>query len=105
MSMIQKQVELARELFELNASTVRRLFELQTEGVKQYFETNQEVARKLPEIKDVSSFVELQREYGETLWANTQENWQTRGDVLRTAVETAGVKMREAFTPETAKAA
>ena len=104
MSMIEKQVQLGRELFEINAATVRRLFELQTEGVKQYFETNQEFAAKLPEVKDVASFVELQREYGETLWSNTQERMQSGGEVVREAVEHAGAAMRSAFTTEEAAA-
>ena len=46
MSIIEKQVQLGRELFEINAATMRRLFELQSEGVKRYFETNQEFAAK-----------------------------------------------------------
>ncbi|MDP6972085.1 MAG: phasin family protein, partial [Pseudomonadales bacterium] len=83
MSIIEKQVQLGRELFEINAATVRRLVELQSEGVKQYFETNQDFAKRLPEVKDVSSFVELQREYGKTVWSNTQEGWQSGGEVVR----------------------
>jgi len=104
MSIIEKQVQLGRELFEINAATMRRLFELQSEGVKRYFETNQEFAAKLPEVKDMTSFVELQREYGETVWSNTQENLQSSGEVVREAVENAGAAMRTAFTAEEAAA-
>ncbi|MDP6376013.1 MAG: phasin family protein [Pseudomonadales bacterium] len=100
MSIIEKQVQLGRELFEINAATVRRLVELQSEGVKQYFETNQDFAKRLPEVKDVSSFVELQREYGKTVWSNTQEGWQSGGEVVREAVENAGAAVRSAFNAE-----
>lgn len=97
MSMIERQMKLGRELFELNTSTARRLFEVQSEGVRQYFETNQEFAKRLPEVRDVSSFVELQRDYGQTLWSEAQSNMRNTGGVLREAVEHTGSALREAF--------
>lgn len=97
MSIIERQMKLGRELFELNTTTLRRLFEVQSEGVRQYFETNQEFAKRLPEVRDVSSFVELQRDYGQTLWTEAQSNLRNSGGVLREAVEHTGSALREAF--------
>ncbi|MEM1232019.1 MAG: phasin family protein, partial [Pseudomonadota bacterium] len=97
--------KLGRELFEVNSSTMRRLFETQAEGVRQYFETNQAFAKRLPEVRDVSSFVELQRDYGQTLWADAQSNLRTNGAILREAVEHTGSALKEAWsgTVEAAK--
>ena len=100
MSTLERQIALGRELFELNAGTLLRLVELQTHGVRRYFETNKAFAEKLPEIKDVSSFVALQREYGEALWKGFAENLRANGEVLGEAVGSAGELMRGAFAAE-----
>ena len=106
MSVFEKQAQLGRDLFEINASTVRRLVELQAEGVKQYFETNQTFATKLSEVRDVTSFFELQREYGETLWGSSQEGVRAGGEIVREAVESAGEIVRTSFgTQEVAEEA
>ncbi len=98
MSMIERQMKLGRELFELNTSTVRRLFETQAEGVRQYFETNQAFAKRLPEVRDVSSFVELQRDYSQTLWSEAQSNLRTNGTILRDAAQHTGSAIKEAWS-------
>lgn len=102
MSMIQKQAELGRTLFELNIKTMQDLFATQQEQVRKYVELNTNFGSKLPEVRDVTSFMELQREYGETLWNNVRESGQTQVDILRAAVEKAGEAVRTSFTPETA---
>ncbi len=104
MSLIERQMKLGRELFDVNTTTMRRLFELQSEGVRQYFETNQEFAKRLPEVRDVSSFVELQRDYGQTLWNEAQSNLRNTGGLLREAAEETGSALREAFTGSVADA-
>ena len=97
MSIIDRQMKLGRELVELNLQTTRRLFEVQTSGVRQYFETNEEFAKRLPEVRDVASFMELQREYGQTLWNDAQHSLRENGSVLREAVEHTGKALRTAF--------
>ncbi|MGI9325004.1 MAG: phasin family protein [Pseudomonadales bacterium] len=98
MSIIERQMKLGRELFEVNTTTMRRLVELQSEGVRQYFETNQEFAKRLPEVRDVSSFVELQRDYGQTLWNEAQSNLRNTGGLIKEAAEHTGSALREAFS-------
>jgi GTP-dependent phosphoenolpyruvate carboxykinase len=100
MSMIEKQAKLGRELLELNVDTVRRFAELSTENFRKYMELNQNYAQKLPEIREVGAFVELQRDYGQSLWEGVREDFKARGDIVRTAVEQTGTLVRGAFGSE-----
>jgi len=99
MSVVENQMNLGRELFEINSQVARRMTEIAGEGVKQYFETNQAFAKRLSEVRDVTSFFELQREYGETLASGLNESMQTQGEVLKNAVERGGEAVRGAFNP------
>ena len=104
MTTLEKQAALGRELFDLNTGTLRRLAELQTNGVRQYFETNKAFAEKLPGIKDVSTFMELQREYGEAVWKGFTEGLKANGEVLQEAAESAGELLRSTFVADEPKA-
>ena len=103
MNSMERQAAFGREWFELNTGTLRRLAELQTEGVQKVFETNRTFAEKLPEVKDITSFMELQREYGESMWNGFSEGLKANGEVLKEAVESAGELLRGAFTAEEPK--
>ena len=100
MNPIEQQMKLARELMELNAQWFRKLAEFDSKNFNSYVQFNQDFAGKLPEVNDVQSFVELQREYGEQLWSNTQKALTTRGEMLRDAFEAHNEAIRKAFTPE-----
>ena len=102
MNMIEKQMQMSRELMELNADWFRKLAEFDAENVRKLVEFNQDFAGRLPEIKDVQSFFELQREYGERLWEGTQEAFKSRGEMLKEAVEDNGAVVRKAFSQEEA---
>ncbi len=104
MNAMERQAAFGRDWFELNTGTWRRLAELQTEGVQKVFETNRTFAEKLPEIRDVTAFMELQREYGEAMWNGFTEGMKANGEVLREAVESAGELLRGVFATEEAKA-
>jgi len=99
MSVVENQMNLGRELFEINSQVARRMTEIAGEGVKQYFETNQSFAKRLSEVRDVTAYFELQREYGETLYSGLNERMQSQGEVLKDAVERGGEAVRGAFTP------
>lgn len=105
MSIVENQMKLGRELFEINTHVARRMTEIAGEGFKQYFETNQEFMKRMAEIKDVSGFFELQRDYGKTLYTGVTERLQTRGEVLKDAVERSGEAVRGAFTAANDEAA
>ena len=102
MSVLEKQANLGRELFDINTHVARRMAEIAGEGVKQYFDTNQEFAKRLSEVRDVTSFVELQRDYGTALYNGMNERMQTRGEVVREAVEKGTAAMRTAFSADEA---
>ena len=102
---VEKGAKLTRELFDLNNSTMVKFVELSSENFKKYLELNQNYVAKLPEVSDVSSFVELQREYGQNLWEGVQSDLKARGEIVREAVENTGGLVREVFNGETEEVA
>lgn len=98
MNAFEKSAKVTRDLFEVNASTMRKITELSAENFKKYVELNQDYFQKLPEVRAVGAFVELQREYSETLWNGVQEDFKARGAILREAAEETGEVLRDAFT-------
>jgi hypothetical protein len=99
-NIIERQADFGRTLFEINQHTLQELAQSTQSNFKKYFEMNTEFGQKLPEVKDVTSFVELQREYGETLWGNVREATQTQSEILKSAVEETGEAVRKVFTTE-----
>ena len=100
MSRIEKGAQLGRELFDLNNSTWTKIVELGNENFKKYVELNQSYVAKFPEVSDVSSFVELQRSYGQDLWQGVQSDLQSRGEIVREAVEQTGGLVRGVFSDD-----
>ena len=105
MSRMEKGMKLGQELFDLNNTTWSKIAELSAENFKQYLELNQSNVQKLPEVRDVSTFVELQRDYGQNLWEGVQSDLKARGEIVREAVENTGGLVREVFNGETEEAA
>ncbi len=101
MNPFEQQMKLARELMELNAEWFRKLAEFDSKNFGNYIQFNQDFASRLPDVKDIQGFVELQREYGEKLWNNTQEVMKSRGDMLRDAFNANNETIRKAFAPAT----
>lgn len=100
MNILERQADFGRTLFEINQNTIQELFRSTQENVQKYFELNSEFGQKLPEVHDVSSFAELQREYGETLWSNVREATQSQAEILKSAVEETGNAVRKVFSTE-----
>ena len=98
MSVLENGLEnagkLGRKLFDLNNETMVKFVELSAENFKKYLELNQTYVAKLPEVNDVSSFVELQREYGQNLWEGVQADLRARGEIVREVVEQTGSLVR-----------
>jgi hypothetical protein len=105
MSRMEKGIKLGQELFDLNNSTLVKIAELSAENFKKYLELNQTYVEKLPEVRDVSSFVELQRDYGQQLWEGIQADVKARTDIVRGAVEQTGSLVRGVFSGEEADVA
>jgi hypothetical protein len=96
--------KLGRKLFDLNNDTMIKFVELSADNFKKYMELNQNYVAKLPEVNDVSSFVELQREYGQNLWEGVQADMRARGELVREAVEHTGSLVRGTFEDEAPEA-
>lgn len=108
MNPIEKSLQFGRDLLEVNAEWLRKLAEFDGQSVRKYVEFNQEFGKKLPEVKDMQSFFELQRSYAEQLWSGTQETFKARGELMKEAAEANGAVWRrvvESVKPEEAKAA
>lgn len=98
MSIIEKQAELGKSLFDINANTLKELATLQRTNIETYFETNRTFGGKLPEVKGIGAFVELQREYSEALWGNARKAVETQNEILRTAFQESSEVVRSAFS-------
>jgi len=98
MNPIEKGTKLGRDLFEINTESLRKIAELSAENFKRYMELNQDYLQKLPEVKEFSSFVELQRDYGQSLWQGMQDDLKARGEILRETVEQSGSALRGMFS-------
>ena len=66
-------------------------------------ETNPAFGEKLPAVKDVSGFVELQREYGASLWSNVKHSFENQNELFRTAIEETREALKQAFSTQTGK--
>ena len=78
----------------------QKIAEFDAANVQKYVEFNQSFAARLPEVRDIQGFADLQREYGETLWNNTQEAFQARAEMVREATEAATDVVRSAWSTE-----
>ncbi len=99
-NIIERQADFGRTIFEINQNTLQELAQSTQANFKKYFELNSEFGQKLPEVNDVTSFVELQREYSETLWSNVREATQTQSEILKSAVEETGEAVRKVFATQ-----
>ena len=104
MNPIEKGSKLGRDLFEINTESLRKIAELSAENFKRYMELNQDYLQKLPEVREFSAFVELQRDYGQSLWQGMQEDLKARGEILRETVEQSGSALRGLFSDSESEA-
>jgi len=100
MNPFELQMKLARDLMEINSEWFRKLAEFDSDNFSKYVQFNQDFAGRLPEVTDIQGCVELQREYGEQLWNNTQSALKQRGELLRDAFNENNETIRKAFSPE-----
>jgi len=105
MSIIEKQADLGRTLLQINANTLRGIFESQGENASKYFELNRSYAEKLPEVKGISDFFALQREYNESIWMGIRTSVEAQTELVKEAIEESGDAIKTAFQPEEAKKA
>ena len=85
---------MVRDLVDASLNLVRG------EELRKVWELNQEFAQKLPEVRDINTFVELQREYGQSVWEGVKSGVQTRGEIVKGAVEQTGGLIRDVFSTD-----
>ena len=93
MNVIEKQTELTKSLFNINSGALKEFTSQQKANVEKYIETNKSFGERLPEVRDISGFLTLQREYGESLWANAKSAFETQNELVKTTFE----ETRDAF--------
>jgi len=93
MNVIEKQTELTKSLFNINSGALKEFTSQQKANVEKYIETNKSFGERLPEVRDISAFLTLQREYGESLWANAKSALETQNELVKTTFE----ETRDAF--------
>ena len=105
MNMMEKQAELGKSLYEINTHIMSEMAELSRKNIEQYFEVNRSFGEKMTEIREVSDFMNMQREYGETLWNNAREAMESQNALLQTAFNDTRDALQTAFTMEAAEEA
>ena len=98
MNIIEKQTELGKSLYEINTSTMKEYFTMQRANFEKYVEVNREFGSRLPEIKDITSVVELQREYTETMWSQAKEAVEAQTELLKGAFVETRDALKTAYT-------
>ena len=99
---MDKQMQLGQDLYDLNAAALQKLAELNTEGMKKYMESSQAFGKKLTEAKSISGWMELQRDYGETLWSEATELAKSQVEICRETYEEATGMITSALKPPAA---
>lgn len=98
MSIVQRQVELGRDMYQINTQTLRGFMEVQRENVEKYLELNRSYVERLPEVRDLGAFMALQRDYNETLWSGIRSSVQAQTELARNAFQDTSAALRTAFT-------
>lgn len=98
MSIIAKQTELGRTLFQINANTLREFTSLQRDNIGRYVELNKSYGQKLPEIRSIGDFVALQRDYNESVWNGLKDSVSEQTTLAKSALEETGTALKSAFS-------
>ena len=99
-NVFEKQAELGRTMFEINSHVMQEMAKQGQENMQKYFDMNNEFGQRLPEVRDITTFVELQREYGEAFWAGVRTASEGQAELLKNAAEQSGDALRKAFATE-----
>ncbi|MFT6754187.1 MAG: hypothetical protein ACJA2O_004390 [Candidatus Azotimanducaceae bacterium] len=98
MNPLQKPADFSRTVFEINQNAFKEILGSQKDNIQKYFELNSSFSKKLPEVAGVTGFMELQKEYGESLWTGVKDATTTQTGIIKNAVEETGEALRKVFT-------
>lgn len=99
MSIIAKQTELGRTLFQINTNAFREFTSMQRDNIGRYVELNKSYGQKLPEIRSIGDFVALQRDYNESVWNGLKDSVSEQTTLAKSALEETGTAFKSAFSP------
>jgi len=99
MNIIEKQTELGKSLYEINTSTMKEYLSMQRANIEKYVEVNREFGTRLPEVKDISSAVELQREYNGMVWSHAKDSMAAQTELLKGAFNETREALKAAYSP------
>ena len=101
MSILKRQTTLGKSLYEINTNIVKELVSLQRDNVQQYFSVNKDFGSRISEIKDVTSLVNFQKEYNQTLWNNAKGAIDAQNEIVKGAFVETRDAVKLAFVAET----
>jgi len=105
MSVIEKSVQLGKDLFAINRKTTREIVAIQVGGVRRYIETNVDAVRNVRDIKSFPAFTEAQKSYNTALIKGVQSDLLAGRDVVKSAFEDTRAAINVARGGVTKKAA
>ena len=91
---------LGRDLFALNVESMRKAMDLNTESWRKFMAMNEETMKKARTLKDYSGWMELQRNYGQSMWEDAQDWMRAQNELNQAAYTEASSMVREAYAPE-----
>lgn len=98
MNMIERQMELQRQLIELQTDTWRKLFEQGSASSQRMWDLGSSFAQA-PAGGDFAAWGDAQRQLAESLWSGYQDDLRERGEIVRDAFTQASTLIRDAYAP------
>lgn len=100
MSLLEKQTALGKNLYQINAESLRSLVELQRDNLEQYFELNKIYLGKLPRVGGIKNFLDLQREYNQNIWEGVKTSIQARTEIVKDALQESSAAVKATYQRE-----
>ena len=94
MSVIEKSVQLGKDLFAINRKTTRELVAIQIGGVRRYVETNVSALRGASAIRSIPELAQAGKTYNTVLIAGVQSDVLAGRDVVKGALEDTRAVLR-----------
>ncbi len=94
MSVIEKSVQLGKDLFAINRKTTRELVAIQIGGVRRYVETNVTALRGAAAIRSFPELAQASKTYNTVLIAGVQSDVLAGREVVKDALEDTRAVLR-----------
>lgn len=98
MELLQRPANVARQLIEINFNTMGELLKLTSSGLQQYMDLNSKYLQRMSSPDGLQNVVDVQREYGQSLFDGIRGDLQERGELLRSAFEQSSGVLRDSWS-------